>query len=198
MSFALSLTYRLATHPSSVLTCLCRSMFVGCYFSNTRLPFPNMSSYNRLIVHRLADAYRLRHVVAENSAGERVVVLYKQESSAMYVFFTFFLFRRLRRMRVVLIGCGFSDLRLVFGRLQTNFRLANRPVDPITPRRSSCGAPTSPLPLPPPPPLRPRPVPPLLLAPRPRPPPPPPALRPSRARHRRRLLRTRPAVRAAL
>mmetsp|Transcript_11670 Transcript_11670/g.16202 ORF Transcript_11670/g.16202 Transcript_11670/m.16202 type:complete len:715 (-) Transcript_11670:24-2168(-) len=47
----------------------------------TRQEFPPMSSYQRLIVHRVAQYFKLDHVVVEAEPGKRAVVLYKTPAS---------------------------------------------------------------------------------------------------------------------
>lgn len=55
--------------------------------SRTRLDLPAMSSYQRLIVHRVAQHFRLHHTVVdpEGQAGQkRAIILFKTAESRMY------------------------------------------------------------------------------------------------------------------
>lgn len=47
----------------------------------SRLEFPPMSSYQRLIVHRVADYFRLQHLAIDKEPGKRGVVLMKDPHS---------------------------------------------------------------------------------------------------------------------
>ena len=54
-----------------------------CYFllfSRTRLEFPPMNSYQRLIIHRVAAYFKLSHVVDPSG---KAVVLYKSAETQM-------------------------------------------------------------------------------------------------------------------
>eukprot|EP00163_Fabomonas_tropica_P020884 TRINITY_DN36800_c0_g1_i1.p1 TRINITY_DN36800_c0_g1~~TRINITY_DN36800_c0_g1_i1.p1 ORF type:complete len:161 (+),score=22.57 TRINITY_DN36800_c0_g1_i1:409-891(+) len=58
-----------------------------------RLAFPPMISYHRLLLHRVADIFKIDHVVQDTdaesgmvgTATKRIVVLYKAAVSAVYV-----------------------------------------------------------------------------------------------------------------
>jgi len=50
-----------------------------------RLELPPMSSYNRLIAHRVADYFHLEHVAMEFEGGKRTVVLFKTNETKLPV-----------------------------------------------------------------------------------------------------------------
>eukprot|EP01117_Protostelium_nocturnum_P013551 TRINITY_DN5063_c0_g2_i2.p1 TRINITY_DN5063_c0_g2~~TRINITY_DN5063_c0_g2_i2.p1 ORF type:complete len:867 (-),score=327.89 TRINITY_DN5063_c0_g2_i2:39-2639(-) len=51
----------------------------------TRLQFPSQSSYQRLIIHRVAQYFQLEHIVSEHEPGKRSVVLQKTPNSRVPV-----------------------------------------------------------------------------------------------------------------
>eukprot|EP01119_Soliformovum_irregulare_P009769 TRINITY_DN2349_c0_g1_i4.p1 TRINITY_DN2349_c0_g1~~TRINITY_DN2349_c0_g1_i4.p1 ORF type:complete len:641 (+),score=157.85 TRINITY_DN2349_c0_g1_i4:113-2035(+) len=53
--------------------------------SRSRQEFPSTSSYQRLIVHRVADYYKLNHVATDSDTGKRSVVLFKTPDSRIPV-----------------------------------------------------------------------------------------------------------------